>query len=88
MELLLSFVGMASRVDPPSGGVSPLAWVIIGALVTALLAVIGFAKYWIDKLYADLKECNEKRANSEEEVLGLLKVLRLQMEQSKGGRPR
>jgi hypothetical protein len=78
----------ALAVDPPSGGVSPLAWVIIGALLTALLGVVGFAKYWTDKLYSDLKECNEKRANSEEDILGLLKVLRLQMEQSKGGRPR
>jgi len=72
----------------PDGGVSPLAWAIIGALVTALVAVSLFAKYWTDRLYSDLKECNEKKAASEEDVLGVLKVLRLQMEQSKGGKQR
>lgn len=72
----------------PEGGVSPLAWVIIGALVTALVAVSLFSKYWTDRLYSDLKECNEKKAASEEDVLGVLKVLRLQMEQSKGGKQR
>jgi hypothetical protein len=75
-------------MDPPSGGVSPLAWVIIGALITALIAVCSFGRYWTSMMYKDLKECNEKRAASEEDVLGVLKVLRIQMEQSKGGKQR
>jgi len=74
--------------DPPAGGVSPLAWVIVSALALALASISLFAKYWTDRLYSDLKECNEKRAASEEDVLGVLKVLRLQMEQSKGGKQR
>lgn len=77
---------VADSVPAPDGAVSPLAWAIIGALVTALVAVCAFSKYWTDRLYSDLKECNEKRAASEEDVLGVLKVLRLQMEQSKGGK--
>ncbi len=82
----------AGLADLPTGGVSPLAWVIIGALCTVIAAVIP--ALWSrgnkisDQMYADLKECNEKRAEQEEEVLGLLKVLRLQMEQSKGGKAR
>jgi hypothetical protein len=88
MVLFLSLVGVSVPVDPPSGGVSPLAWVIIGALVVALLGICSFSKYWTDRLYKDLKECNEKKAASEEDVLGVLKVLRIQMEQSKGGKQR
>ena len=78
--------------DPPSGGVSPLAWVIIVVLAGALGAVVP--PLWLrgnkiqDRMYADLKECNEKKTEQEEEILGLLKVLRLQMEQSKGGKQR
>jgi hypothetical protein len=83
--VVIAFLAIA-EVTPPAGDVSPLAWVIIGALATALMAVSFFGKYWTDRLYADLKECNEKRAASEEDVLGVLKVLRLQMEQSKGGK--
>lgn len=81
-----------SRLDPPSGGVSPLAWVIIGALATVIAGVVP--ALWLrgnklnDRMYADLKECNEKRLDQEEEVLGILKVLRVQMEDSKGGRKR
>lgn len=91
MALFLSFMEVAS-VDPPSGGVSPLAWVIIGTLAAVIAAVVP--ALWVrgnklsDRMYADLKECNEKRAEQEEEVLGLLKVLRLQMEDSKGSKKR
>ena len=88
MVLFLSLAIVTPPVEPPAGGVSPLAWVIIGALVVALLAVCSFSKYWTSMLYKDLKECNEKRLDSEEDVLGVLKVLRLQMEQSKGGKQR
>ena len=75
---------------PPTGGVSPLSWAIIGALAAVIASVVP--ALWIrgnkiqDRMYSDLKECNEKKTEQEEEVLGLLKVLRLQMEQSKGGR--
>lgn len=89
MELLLSCCAVVvAAVDPPSGGVSPLAWVIIGALATALVAVCLFAKGWVDRLYGDLKACQAARADQEEEVLGMLKVLRLQMERSRGGKER
>ena len=76
----------------PAGGVSPLAWVIIGTLSAVLATVVP--ALWHrgnkinDQMYADLKECNEKKAEQEEEVLGLLKVLRIQMEESKGGKKR
>ena len=75
---------------PPSGGISPLAWVIILALAGVIAAAIP--ALWVrgnkmqDKMYEDLKECNQKRAEAEEDLLGLLKVLRLQMEASKGGK--
>ena len=85
---MLSCLSVLLAADPPSGGVSPLSWAIIGALVTALVAISLFSKYWTDRIYSDLKECNAKRAASEEDVLGVLKVLRLQMEQSKGGKQR
>lgn len=88
MSLALVFVGEVLKVEPPSGGVSPLSWAIIGALAAALVAVCAFAKHWVDRLYDDLKECNSKRLDQEEEVLGLLKVLRLQMEGSRGGKQR
>jgi hypothetical protein len=81
---------MMAKVDPPSGGISPLAWVIISVLAGVCSTVIPVLWYRgikiQDKLYDDLKACNEKRAQSEEDLLGLLKVLRLQMEQSRGGR--
>lgn len=87
----LFFVALdAVSANPPEGGVSPLAWVIIGTLATVVASVVP--ALWLrgnkmqDRMYADLKDCNEKRAEQEEEVLGLLKVLRLQMEQSRGGK--
>jgi hypothetical protein len=86
---VLRFVSILLEVDPPSGGVSPLAWVIIGALIFVIATVIP--ALWIrgnkieDRMYSDLKKCNEKRNASEEEIVSVLKVLRLQMEQSKGG---
>jgi hypothetical protein len=67
----------------PEGGVSPLAWVIIGCLITALLAVVAFAKAWTDKLYNDLKECNGRAADREEDTVGQLKVLTVQMEKAR-----
>jgi len=83
---------IATMADPPSGGLSPLAWAIIGALASAIAAAVPALWYRSikiqDIMYKDLKECNEKRAQSEEDLLGLLKVLRVQMEKSKGGRPR
>jgi hypothetical protein len=74
-----------AQVDPPTGGVSPLAWVIIMALVGAIGTICGVAMGWIRTMYADLKACNAARADSEEDTLGLLKVLRAQMEKSRGG---
>jgi len=77
-------------VDPPTGGISPLAWVIIITLVGVIAAVIP--ALWLrgnkiqDRMYEDLKVCNEKRAKTEDDVLGLMKVLRLQMEASRGGK--
>ncbi len=95
----LSFVVEAVKSDPPSGGISALAWVIIGALTAVCASVIPAlwhrgnkerdrAERMREKMYEDLKECNQKRADSEEEVLGLMKLLRLMMEQpkSKGGK--
>ncbi len=84
----------AVQVDPPTGSISPLAWVIIGALTVVCATVIPAlwhrgnkerdrAENIREKMYEDLKECNQKRADSEEEVLGLMKLLRLMMEQSK-----
>ena len=77
-------------MTPPVGVVSPLAWSIIGVLAGVCATVIPALWYRgnkiQDKLYEDLKECNDKKRKSEEDVLGVLKVLRLQMEQSKGGR--
>lgn len=96
MELFLSLMGMA--VDPPTGGISPLAWAIIGAL--ALVCTTVIPALWVrgnsiqdrmqkrmdevqDKMYGDLKTCNEKKLELEDEVLDLMKLLRMQMEQSK-----
>jgi hypothetical protein len=88
MVLSLScMIFVAAAVDPPAGGVSPLAWTIIGAL--ALVCATAIPALWIrgnriqDRMYEDLKKCNEKRNQSEEDQLGLLKVLRIQMEESK-----
>lgn len=91
---MVGFLTLAYSVtpDPPAGGISPLSWIIILTLCGVIAAAIP--ALWIrgnkiqDKMYADLKECNEKRVKSEEDMLGLMKVLRLQMEHSKGGKPR
>lgn len=85
--LSMSFVIL---VNPPEGGISALAWIIIGVLASVCATVIP--ALWIrgnkiqDRMYADLKACNARRVQSEEEQLGLLKLIRLQMEQSKGGK--
>lgn len=86
----MSVVDVAQTATPPSGGLSPLAWVIIVALAGVCAAAIP--ALWVrgnkiqDKMYEDLKECNEKLVESEEDLLGLMKVLRLQMEQSRVGK--
>lgn len=84
--MLLLFV--TENGDPPAGGVSPLAWAIVLALVAALGIVCLFFSRWNSRLYDDLKECNASKADLVEETLGLLKVLRLHMEKSKGSGPR
>lgn len=76
------------RVDPPSGGISPLAWTIIVVLASALGATVPALWKQNRQMYRDLKECNERSNQKEDEVLGLLKVVRVQMEVSKGGKPR
>ena len=95
MWLFLSCVLFETvRVDPPTGGISPLAWTIIGALSLVCLTVIPAlwhrgnkerdkAEEIREKMYEDLKECNQKRADSEEEILGLMKLMSLMMEKSK-----
>lgn len=90
MWLSLSFVLLTdavARVDPPAGGISPLAWAIIGALAAAIGAAVPALWYRgnkiQDQMYEDLKTCNERKAQLEEDLLGLLKVLRLSMEQSR-----
>lgn len=72
--------------DPPSGGVSPLAWAIIVALATAFAAAVPALWYDRRRMYDDLKACNAAKAEQDEEILGLLKVLRVQMEQSMRGK--
>jgi hypothetical protein len=79
VNLLLSVLAM-SRVDPPSGAISPVSWTIIVALGTALMAVSGFATKWLSKLYEDLKACNAAKHNEAEEILAMLRVARSQME--------
>jgi hypothetical protein len=90
MVPFLSVATAFADVTPPSGGISPLAWVIIGALATVCMTVIPALWYRGNKIqdtmYEDLKKCNEKCKQSEEDVLGLMKVLRLQMEASRGGK--
>lgn len=90
MFLSLSFMMDVAAVDPPTGGISGLSWVIIIALAGVCAAVIPALWYRgnkiQDKMYEDLKKCNERRVQSEEEQLGLLKLVRLQMEQSRGGK--
>lgn len=84
--MLFLSISIILEVDPPTGGVSPLSWVLVTALAGALVAVCTVALKWIGKMYDDLKTCNAARAASEEDTLGLLKVLRTQMEKSRGGR--
>ncbi len=87
MELLLSVFNVKD-IAPPTGSVSPLAWVIIGALSTALVSVCVFSKFWVNRLYEDLKECRARKVQEDDETVGLLKVLSSQLERSKihGGR--
>lgn len=87
MNLVISVLA-ATDVSPPSGGLSPLAWFLIVVLAGALATSCGVGLGWARKIYDDLKECNAARAAQEEDILGLLRVLRTQMEQSRGGRPR
>lgn len=97
MWLSLSHVVLLDS-GPPIGPISPLAWAIIGALCLVIVSVVPALWYRgnkihdrmqdrmdevQDKMYADLKECNEKKVELEDELLGLMKVLRMQMEQSK-----
>ncbi len=88
--MVSSLVLLSLRGDPPVGGISPLAWAIILALAGVCATVIP--ALWVrgnkiqDRMYEDLKACNQKRAQSEEDMLGLMKVLRLQMEASRGGK--
>ena len=71
--------GMQKMIQPPSGGVSPLAWIIICALATALAAVGKFCL----KIYGDLKEARKELAESYEEQASLLKALRSGIELQK-----
>lgn len=101
MELSLSFLMLAAdAADVPGGGLSPLAWAIIVALAGTLAAVAP--ALWLrgnkmqdraeqirGQMYEDLKECNRKRNESEEEILDLMKLLRLMMDRPrppKGGK--
>lgn len=90
MGLVALMAIQEGATTPPPGGISPLAWVIIVALATTLVTVTSALWYRgnkiQDKMYDDLKACQEKRIQTEEDILGLLKVLRLQMEASRGGR--
>jgi hypothetical protein len=90
LEAMMLVIALDSPIDAPIGGISPLAWIIVSALVGVITVAVPALWYRgnkiQDKMYEDLKECNEKRARSEEDQLGLLKVLRLQMEQSRGGK--
>jgi len=67
--------------DPPSGGVSPLAWVIICALATAVVALGKFCLM----LYGDLKKCREELASAYENQANLLKALRVGLDLPKQG---
>lgn len=87
MDPFLSLM-MLARVDPPSGAISPLAWTIILCLATALGGAIPALWKQNRQMYRDLKDCNERSNQKEDEVLGLLKVVRVQMEVSKGGKPK
>lgn len=71
--------GVQKVVDPPSGGVSPLAWVIICALATAVVALGKFCL----TLYGDLKKSREDLAQAYEDQASLLKALRSGLEMPK-----
>lgn len=87
MALFLSGLMLeVANVDPPSGGISPLAWTIILCLSTVITVSIPALWKQNRQMYRDLKECNERSNQKEDEVLGLLKVVRVQMETSKGGK--
>jgi len=88
MAVLLSAVTEAARVDPPSGGLSPLAWTIIVALAAVIMGAIPALWKMNRQMYRDLKDCNERSNQKEDDLLGLLKVVRVSMESSKGGKPR
>lgn len=85
MNLLWSTVLSAIDVEPPSGGLSALAWVIILALCGVVTAICTVALRWISKLYEDLKTCNAAKAAESEEILAMLRVARVQMERSRPG---
>ena len=88
MWLSLSCVLAVAAVDPPSGGLSPLAWTIIIALSTVITVAIPALWAMNRQMYKDLKDCNDKCSKQDDDILGLLKVMRVSMEQSKGGKPR
>lgn len=64
--------GAQKVVSPPSGGVSPLAWVIICALAAAVVALGKFCL----TLYGDLKEARKEVAESYEDQASTLRALR------------
>jgi hypothetical protein len=70
-------------ITPPSGGISPLAWVIITALTTALVAVskVGWS------VYNDLKETRRQLTDLYEEPAQQLKALRVGLELPKAPTP-
>jgi hypothetical protein len=89
MRLFLSFMTFeVARIDPPNGGISPLAWTIIIALATVISATVPALWKMNRVMYRDLRQCNERSNKQEDEILGLLKVVRVQMEVSKGGKSR
>lgn len=81
MGMVLMLGVVVAKADPPAGGLSPLAWTIILALVAAL----GVVSRALAVVYKDLKEANKLVNQRDEEALGLFKVMRGQMERSKGG---
>jgi hypothetical protein len=87
MQLILSCLNQVPEA-PPAGALSPLAWIIIVAIASVVTTVVPALWYQNKKMYDDLKACNNKHIDREVEVVGLLKVLRLQMEKARGGKPR
>ncbi len=70
-----------AKSDPPTGSLSPLAWTII----LTLCGFIGVLLRALAVVYKDLKAANAKLNARDEEALGLFKVMRGQMERSRGG---